>query len=251
MQWSAETDPQRFRAKGAVGYPRILRGPDARMAEEGRQALQDRLGLSTSHTSSLREPPQISKKNNNNDNQGTQPRIELSEGGTTMRLVVPNGPSVTGRSGAKRGRCGDFNTRVRARMRSSVGELNRDRLGPGVMVALTYPDRRPGEEDLTAQEAWAKRDPERWHNWERWKRDLDCFAQRWTRRFPETFAYWKLEPQGRSTPHYHLVVFGLKDVSEQTLDPIREWASKAWWQVVGSGEQTHLRAGTRIKQIIY
>jgi hypothetical protein len=54
---------------------------------------------------------------------------------------------------------------------------------------------------------------------------------------------WKLEPQRRGAPHFHLLLFGL----EEGLS--KDWLSRSWYEVVGSGDERHLRAGTRVEGI--
>ncbi len=59
-----------------------------------------------------------------------------------------------------------------------------------LFITLTYPCRWPAEPET-------------------WKRHLDLFGQ-WIRYHHKTASIiWKLEPQERGTPHYHLMVFGI------------------------------------------
>ena len=76
----------------------------------------------------------------------------------------------------------------------------------------------------------------------RWKRDLDAFGKRLRRRHPEASVIWKLEPQKRGAPHFHLLIFNVP-----RLD--KTWLSAAWYAVVASNDVRHLRAGTRIESI--
>lgn len=48
------------------------------------------------------------------------------------------------------------------------------------------------------------------------KRDLKVFQQRLIRRFPGSGGIWKLEPQERGAPHYHLLIWGFQ--------PLNYWA---------------------------
>ncbi len=75
-----------------------------------------------------------------------------------------------------------------------------------------------------------------------WKRDLDAFLKRLKRHFRIVAVVWKLEPQERGAPHYHLLVFRLEDIP-------RQWVSQAWYEIVGTGRAEHLRAGTRVEVI--
>jgi hypothetical protein len=66
------------------------------------------------------------------------------------------------------------------------------------------------------------------------------FLHRIGRHAPAAWGVWRLEPQLRGAPHYHLILWGWRIE--------REWVSRAWWEVVGSGEETHLKAGTNVQQ---
>jgi len=75
-----------------------------------------------------------------------------------------------------------------------------------------------------------------------WKRDLDRFLKRLRRKFPGVGGVWKLEPQERGAPHYHLVIVGVSFIA-------KEWLSQAWYEVVGSEDPKHLVAGTQVQQV--
>jgi len=53
-------------------------------------------------------------------------------------------------------------------------------------------------------------------------------------------AFWFLEFQRRGAPHFHL--FTTATVEKQDL-------SEAWYKIVGSGDEKHLRAGTKVELI--
>jgi hypothetical protein len=77
-----------------------------------------------------------------------------------------------------------------------------------------------------------------------WKRHFDNFCHRLHRRFPGAGLVWKLEAQRRGAPHYHALVWGDAD-----LGLLRAWAGAAWYECVGSGDERHLRAGTRVEAV--
>jgi hypothetical protein len=91
------------------------------------------------------------------------------------------------------------------------------------MITLTYPSDYPD-------------DPRRWH------RDLDCFAKAFHRRYPKATGFWKLEPQKRGAPHFHLLVWSYAGRD-------RKWLSAEWYGIVGSGDEKHLRAGTKWERV--
>jgi len=66
------------------------------------------------------------------------------------------------------------------------------------------------------------------------KRHLKMFCQRLLRAFPDLSAIWKLEPQDRGAPHYHLLVWGV-DVEE-----LKKFVPYAWHDIAGGGDEYHL-----------
>jgi len=94
------------------------------------------------------------------------------------------------------------------------------------------------------------------------KRQLDLFRRRWVRRWGDFQGVWKLEFQPRHSrpqseqlaPHFHILTVypGLDPLHEPatptSLTSVREWVSQTWWQVVGSGDPKHLRAGTQVQE---
>jgi hypothetical protein len=95
-------------------------------------------------------------------------------------------------------------------------------VGRGLLfVTLTYPRAWPG-------------------SWSTWKRDLDAMLKRFRRKFPAFGAVWKLEPQKRGAPHFHLLAVGVPFIA-------KAWLSEAWYDVVGSRDPRHLAAGTQVQ----
>ena len=101
--------------------------------------------------------------------------------------------------------------------------VDRERSGMPLFVTLTYPGEWPG-------------DPVRW------KRDLEVWLARLRRAHPMAWAVWRLEPQRRGAPHYHLLVFGISLLA-------KEWLSRTWFEVVGSEDERHLQAGTQVQRV--
>ena len=126
--------------------------------------------------------------------------------------------------GSVRGDISQFSRESRKRMLTTLCQLRSDAVLPQ-FITLTYPKEFP-------------------HDSSEWKRHLDNFWKRVIRRYPSASAIWKLEPQTRGAPHYHLIAYGLPFDREFKL-----LASKIWYQVVGSGDIKHLRAGTNVEPI--
>jgi hypothetical protein len=77
---------------------------------------------------------------------------------------------------------------------------------------------------------------------ETWKRHLDLFGQ-WIRYHHKTASIiWKLEPQERGAPHYHLMVFGIPFLPAQKV-------AQRWFEIVGSGDPSHRKAGTETRRV--
>ncbi|MEM9656353.1 MAG: hypothetical protein AAGA65_30015, partial [Actinomycetota bacterium] len=56
-------------------------------------------------------------------------------------------------------------------------------------------------------------------------------------------GFWKLEFQRRGAPHWHLILITPRQISGQRFST---WLSQAWYESVGSGAESHLRAGTSV-----
>lgn len=93
-----------------------------------------------------------------------------------------------------------------------IASVRRDAELPN-FVTLTYPDRFPDVKDA--------------------KRDLKVFIQRLERRFPQAGYIWKLEPQERGAPHYHMLVWGV----ETSL--LLRWVVDSWFEIAGQGDINH------------
>lgn len=81
-----------------------------------------------------------------------------------------------------------------------------------------------------------------------WKRQFAAFIMRLRRRWPSAGAVWKLEPQERLAPHYHLLLFGVAE--EVDVEEVRDWVHHAWYDVVGSGDVRHLCRGADVQRVV-
>lgn len=172
-----------------------------------RQAFRGRaaaLGLSTTHIPSPQKP-------------GTM-RVFL--GGSHVRL---RGDVLPGGRGGRRGFVRGFSKASRSRMLQFLQTVDRERAGMPLFVTLTYPRAWPGSP-------------------RRWKRDLEVWLARLKRAHPSAWAVWRLEPQKRGAPHYHLLVFGVSVLEIA-------WLSRTWYEAVESGDERHLRAGTQVQRV--
>lgn len=128
--------------------------------------------------------------------------------------------------GGIRGDVTEFSDQSRRRMFKWLAQLDRSKiLCPPLFVTLTYPG---GDVDH-----WA---PYAKHH----KRHLDALLKRFERFSSNAFILWRLEPQKRGAPHYHLLVFNLPHLP---MELVAQW----WWEIVGSGDADHLKAGTSVE----
>jgi len=187
---------------------------------EGEGDLGDGLGLSKVHNSAqaVRQSCNPSKTEGRIKDEGTV--IAYPQGSMMkIRRGVEFASQVIG---GIRGKIKGFSRASRRRLMEKVAQLRRDLIP--LFVTLTYPSLYPSGS-------------------REYKRHLDNFRRRMVRKFPGCGVIWRLEFQKRGAPHYHLLVWGVSYVE------LLIWVSKAWYEVVGSGDEKHLRAGTRVEWI--
>jgi hypothetical protein len=142
--------------------------------------------------------------------------------GSLVKVSKPQGYRPNP-GGGKRGCVVGFSRASRRRMMHKMAMLCREELP--LFVTLTYP---------------AEFSPD----YTQWKSDLDKFCKRLHRKYPQAGLIWRLEPQRRGAPHYHMMIFGLEFTGEA-----RMWIARAWFEVVGSEDEKHLRHGTDMQMI--
>lgn len=147
-------------------------------------------------------------------------RVTAFCGASTVSLTPPR--RVDGRvGGGKRGMITEFSKHSRRRLLRLIGMIDRS-CGKQLFVTLTYPKEFP---DMAES-----------------KRHLDVFLKRLKRVYPNAAAIWRLEFQKRGAPHYHLLVWNVDFIDYR-------WLATAWYEVVGSGDEKHLKAGTQVKRV--
>lgn len=87
------------------------------------------------------------------------------------------------------------------------------------------------------------------------KQQLDRFFRRWDRACGPFAGVWKLEFQRRGAPHFHIFArvpmmvehkVGRGRGARFVAEPFTTWLSRTWFEVVGSHDVKHLRAGTGV-----
>jgi len=75
-------------------------------------------------------------------------------------------------------------------------------------------------------------------------RHLRALGKRFERATGRAFmGVWKREFQRRGAPHFHVLTPLPAMIGDETT---REWFARNWYEVVGSGDERHLRAGTAV-----
>jgi hypothetical protein len=140
------------------------------------------------------------------------PFIEYSEGGSLFK--VSKGGRCEQVGGGKRNIIKGFSRGSRYRLMQTIARVRRDAPLP-CFVTLTYPDNFPEPAES--------------------KRHLDIFFKRLVRAFPGSGTMWKLEPQQRGAPHFHLLVWNVP------LEKLMTFVPGAWFEIAGGEDEKHLR----------
>ena len=138
------------------------------------------------------------------------PNVKYYKGASLFRSTKSRKCQAVG--GGARGGIKGFSRNSRRRLLELIACVKRSAELPQ-FVTLTYPEKFPTVE--------------------RAKRDLKIFFQRLNRRFPEVGYIWKLEPQKRGAPHFHILVWGI-----DTID-LFSWTVKNWFNIAGDGDKNH------------
>lgn len=122
-------------------------------------------------------------------------------------------PPVGGLRGKPRGLSEASKRHLKRKLRNAEAEWE-------AFVTLTYPREFPKDGRVV-------------------KRHLNRFLQEVSRISCGTALYlWGMEWQKRGAPHLHVVL---------SVWIPKEWLSKTWYRIVGSGDPRHLRAGTQVE----
>lgn len=146
------------------------------------------------------------------------PFVDFYLGGSLAKVSQNRAVAVQG-GGGIRGDIKEFSKGSRKRLLHTVGKISRSALP--LFITLTYPESWPDSGEV-------------------WKAHLKAFWKRIKRRYPRAACIWKLEAQKRGAPHYHLLTWGIPYESMYII-------SRLWYEVVGSGDDKHLKAGTNVQ----
>jgi hypothetical protein len=65
------------------------------------------------------------------------------------------------------------------------------------------------------------------------RKHLEQFRRALLVAYPHLYGLWKLEPQKRGAPHFHLIIYG--------CTPRLDWVVRTWHKIAGFGSEKHLR----------
>ena len=148
-------------------------------------------------------------------------KIDCYLGGGLIKVQKPI-DNIEQVGGGQRGGIATFSKNSRRRLMRTIAQVEKIELP--IFVTLTYPGEFPG-------------------NPKEWKRHLKNFVKRLNYKFSGSSGIWKLEPQKRGAPHYHLMIWGVSYFDLISYVPL------AWYKVVGSDDIRHLHAGTRVEKV--
>jgi len=138
------------------------------------------------------------------------PFVEWASGGGLLK--VSRGIACDAPKGGKRGKVKGFSFASRRRLMYTIAKIKLDAELP-VFITLTYPFEFPSPMES--------------------KKHIDVFRKRLLRTFPNIGYIWKLEPQQRGAPHYHIMAWGAE------LEKLGMFVVDAWYEIAGGGDIRH------------
>lgn len=143
----------------------------------------------------------------------------LAHQGRYAKVTIPE-DAPRARPGGVRQAIKGFSSRSRRALLNVVNSIDQERCKPGhfAFITLTYPAAFPS--------AAAS------------KKDLDRLIKRFEREWGPRWLVWKLEPQQRGAPHFHLLAFMACEFDPEKLC---EWFAHAWHDLAGGGDRHHLK----------
>lgn len=147
----------------------------------------------------------------------------LPLGGGMVKLKGTGRPGAAP-PGGRRGVVSEFSRASRRRLLQTMASLDRS-TAPPLFVGLTYPGSAWPDDYAVVHE------------------HLAALWRRLERRYPalRLAVVWRLEPQERGAPHFHLLIFGLPFLPYG-------WLAAAWSEIVG-GDEAHRRSCSRVERV--
>jgi len=155
-------------------------------------------------------------------NDTRNPKITIFNGYSQFKDNIPEQVNYSDRG--TRQAISKFTPRSRSNLLKRIFSLSSF---PTLFVTLTYPKYFPADS-------------------KEWKRHLDNFRHELLIRYPNLWFFWKLEPQKRGAPHFHLI--GSLGPKENVVY-LRNYIAMLWFVTCGTGDPKHLKAGTQVDYI--
>lgn len=140
-----------------------------------------------------------------------RPHVEYRAGASLLK--AHRGGVSEAPKGGLRGAIGGFSSAARRRLMYFISSVRRDAALP-LFVTLTYPETFPDPKVAKAH--------------------LASFIKRLRREFELLGMVWKMEPQERGAPHFHIMIWGCD------LDVLQNFVPLAWFDIAGGGDMKHL-----------
>lgn len=153
----------------------------------------------------------------------TRPLLKIWPG--MLKVKIPMQARPPQLENVTRGEIVGFSQRSRKRLIESMMQWDGIKRG-GFFITLTY------------HNYWSD-DPRDW------KRQLDNFLKRLKREYPEIEGFWRLEPQRRGAPHFHMLIAG-KGLKWQEL---KDFVTKAWSEIAHQESEHHGKYATNVRTI--
>ena len=136
------------------------------------------------------------------------------------------------RGGGRRAEITSFSRASRRRMLLTLNSVNISKYPDlPLFLTLTYPANYPTDPAV-------------------YKRHLDNFFKRFSRRYPYSAAIWRLEFQRRGAPHYHMLIFvDHRDYHNNMQQSLELWAVDAWREVINTNCAMHKIYGVDVAQL--
>jgi hypothetical protein len=142
---------------------------------------------------------------------GKPPSVSWCAGASILKTSQGSDGEQVG--GGIRKTIAGFSNDSRRRLMYTIASIRRDAVLP-FFVTLTYPKEFPSPMES--------------------KRHLKMFKENLKYKFPGCGSIWKLEPQERGAPHYHMLVWNVEE------DDLRMFVPYAWYAIAGNQDENHL-----------
>lgn len=145
--------------------------------------------------------------------------MQIAVGGRFTKVHLPKQDKKSTEVHAKRGKITRFSASSRMLLLSKFNSINQKKMVARrcFFITLTYPQRFP-----TPGEA---------------KKELQAFRRRFERAYGHHAMFWKVEPQRRGAPHFHLLLCAQADLE---LAELLKWSAQAWYEIAGREDPAHL-----------